>query len=159
MSSWLRCGHNADRICFQHDRLESVTQVAGERCANEEESRRQAEAAARTDAQKRRLAKFNTLGVDAIGEFTDSAPTSAGYPYFHYDTHNKSCFTAKESKLASERVIEMSFVQRVLAQLNDIPFMLPQHPSHETDSHFCNETVYGKLILLMVIGVVIMKMV
>ena len=72
--------------------------------------------------------------------------------YFHY-------FTAKESKLASERVIEIWFAQRVLAQLNDIPFMLPQHPSHETDSHFCNETVYGKLILLMVIGVVIMKMV
>ena len=48
----------------------------------------------------------------------------------------------------------MSFVHRVLAQLNDIPFMLPQHTTHETDSHFCNETVYGKLNLLMVTGVV-----
>ena len=93
------------------------------------------------------------MGVTTVGEFGDSKEEGLGFPYFHIDSKNNTCFSAKESKLASMRIKEMGLMSRVLEQLNEIPFVLPQHTTHETSEFFCNETVYGKLNLLMVTGV------
>jgi len=81
-----------------------------------------------------------------------TANDDSGKPaLFHLDEHGKSCFTAAEARKASTHLAAMQLDSKVKEALNQQRFELPQQ-TEKVSSHFCNETVYGKLNVLWVSG-------
>jgi hypothetical protein len=74
-------------------------------------------------------------------------------PYFHVDSDGKACFSAAEAERACERAVSIKLVEQVKDAILSTDFVLRQSKSEVSD-HFCNETVYGKVNILMVTGMV-----
>ena len=94
-------------------------------------------------------------GGNADDHGEDHAEEDAGL-LFHRDADDKTCFTEQEAYRASEHIAAMALDERVKSALNQQRFELPQQ-TEEVQSFFCNESVYGKLNLLWVSGVVRMS--
>jgi hypothetical protein len=73
--------------------------------------------------------------------------------YFHIDSKGNTCFSASEASLAAERVRAMNLLRYAKASINSLDLHLPQ-VSSTMSTEFCNESVYGKVNVLMVTGIV-----
>jgi pentatricopeptide repeat protein len=91
-----------------------------------------------------------SVNAALLSPAADGAP---GYSLFHRNALGLSCFSEKEAKETCKYLRDIDFVQIVKAALQRKRFELPQHSAAYTN-HFCNETMYGKMNLLWVTGLV-----
>ena len=74
---------------------------------------------------------------------------------YHMDEDGMTCFSKGEAERASLYLISIGFYQRVKQSIQSMRFELPQQSTNSvTKAQFCNESVYGKLNVLQVSGVV-----
>ena len=83
---------------------------------------------------------------DIKGAGPESAP-------FHYDSFDKSCFTATEAATAVQIIKRLDLVKLAQNAIQSTRFVLPQHLA-SAEHHFCNENVYTFGAVLRVSGVV-----
>eukprot|EP00121_Abeoforma_whisleri_P001112 Awhi_evm1s988 len=72
---------------------------------------------------------------------------------FHTDSYGNICFSKKESEIMCRKIEENDLIGKIKAKIPTTPFVLPQQSGYVED-HFCNETVYGSFVFLMVTGLV-----
>jgi hypothetical protein len=86
---------------------------------------------------------------DALGAAT---PVShIGGRMFHRNAVGKTCFSPAEAAAASAHIQRMRLLSEVRQRIRHMTFQLPQQASN-ISSHFCNESVYGRMNLVMVHG-------
>jgi hypothetical protein len=73
--------------------------------------------------------------------------------FFHVDSAGKTCFSSKEAELTAARIREMQLLRHIKGAINGLDLHLPQQKSN-VNSHFCNESVYGEMKVVMVTGIV-----
>ena len=76
-----------------------------------------------------------------------------GSSFFHRNANGEVVFTEKEAERASKFIASSDIEERVKAALQQKRFVLPQEMSG-VQAHFCNESVYGKINILLVCGLV-----
>jgi hypothetical protein len=72
---------------------------------------------------------------------------------FHHNENGDVVFTDKEAARASDFIASSGIEERVKAALQKKRFVLPQEVEG-VNAHFCNESVYGKVNILWVCGVI-----
>jgi hypothetical protein len=93
-------------------------------------------------------------GGGATGGNDASSPTHCPTIWpFHYDSSGKSCFSLQEAEKATNKLQSMKFLEKVQAAIHTTNFDFAQVRTAGEES-FCNESVYAKLVLLEVTGVV-----
>ena len=75
---------------------------------------------------------------------------------FHRNENGEVAFTDKEAARASDFIASSGLEERVKAALQKKRFVLPQEVEG-VQAHFCNESVYGKVNILWVCGVIRME--
>ena len=75
---------------------------------------------------------------------------------FHRNENGEVAFTEKEAARASDFIASSGLEERVKAALQKKRFVLPQEVEG-VQAHFCNESVYGKVNILWVCGVIRME--
>jgi hypothetical protein len=79
-----------------------------------------------------------------------------GTSFFHRNEKGEIAFTAKEADRASDFIASSNLEDRIKAELQKKSFVLPQE-TNGVQAHFCNESVYGKVNILWVCGVIRME--
>mmetsp|Transcript_27088 Transcript_27088/g.58322 ORF Transcript_27088/g.58322 Transcript_27088/m.58322 type:complete len:189 (-) Transcript_27088:267-833(-) len=94
----------------------------------------------------------STISLSSLSSSSSISNDNTG-PLFHRDAKGKTCFTISEARRAKQRIVDMGLDSLVKAQLQKRRFVLPQE-SHTSETNFCNESVYGRMNLLWLTGVV-----
>jgi hypothetical protein len=70
---------------------------------------------------------------------------------FHRNAEAKTCFSPAEAAAASAYIRDARVLTQVRSRIRHMAFQLPQQASN-ISATFCNESVYGRMNLVMVHG-------
>ena len=73
---------------------------------------------------------------------------------FHFDEAGKSCFSLEEAQLATQRLIDINFVDALQARIRETSFHFTQLKHEDCSTYNCNEAFYSNLKFVEMTGLV-----